>query len=539
MTDNAHAGLRISMWDDDELENDLDLLPASAVTSSPVTLLRGSKAAPSSSPTAVPGLELNASSSVDTRSAPTQTPSNNHHLSFDSKRSVFGTEVTANPGSDIDWQLAAAFRARASTLLTGALQSRESMTVEAQRELGRSLILDMLDAAAQEAISGGTAVFDAQQQQQLAKAVFDQMFGLGRMQPLIDDERVENVEIYGDEVLLERSDGSLHVMPPVAENDHELTEFLGFLATRGEGSTRQFSEAHPRLHMRLEDGSRLAATAWITPRPAIVIRRHRLTRVSLEDLVGRGTLTPVMASFLRAAVPAKKSFVVSGAQGGGKTTLIRALCAELDPWERIGTFETEYELHLHEMPEKHRRVVAWEARQGSGERAADGRPAGEITLGECLYDSFRFNLSRQIVGEVRGPEILDMIKAMQSGAGSLSTTHAANAVGAISKLITCALEAGPHVTEAYAQRAIAEHIDLIVHLSLVDTRDADGVYRRQRYVSEIIAVHPGEKGPATTHIFKSDGRQAGTAKVLPTDYLDLVDYGFDYAAFTAEAGDQP
>ena len=77
------------------------------------------------------------------------------------------------------------------------------------------------------------------------------------------------------------------------------------------------------------------------------------------------------------------------------------MCAEIDPLEAIGTFETEYELHLHELPDRHRIVHPWEARPGSGERGADGRQAGEFTLDEALVDSFRFNLARQIVGEVR------------------------------------------------------------------------------------------------------------------------------------------
>ena len=115
---------------------------------------------------------------------------------------------------------------------------------------------------------------------------------------------------------------------------------------------------------------------------------------------------------------------MAGAQGAGKTTLVRALCAEIPKHEAIGTFETEYELHLHELRDQHPIVFAWEARPGSGERGPDGRQAGEFTLSEALFDSFRFNLSRQIVGEVRGHEILAMLKAMESGAGSISTTHA-------------------------------------------------------------------------------------------------------------------
>ena len=84
--------------------------------------------------------------------------------------------------------------------------------------------------------------------------------------------------------------------------------------------------------------------------------------------------------------------------------LVRALCAEIDAYEALGTFETEYELHLHELG-RHKVVHAWEARPGSGERGPDGRMAGEFTLDEALVDSFRFNLSRQIVGEVRGQEM--------------------------------------------------------------------------------------------------------------------------------------
>ena len=189
-------------------------------------------------------------------------------------------------------------------------------------------------------------------------------------------------------------------------------------------------------------------------------------------------MTPTAASFLRAAVRARRSIVVAGAQGAGKTTLVRALCAEIDAMEAIGTFETEYELHLHELG-RHKVVHAWEARPGSGERGADGRQAGEFTLDEALVDSFRFNLSRQIVGEVRGKEIWAMIKAMESGTGSISTTHAADAVAAVRKLVTCAMEAGPHVTQGLATSKLAATVDLIVQLSM-ETKAVPGGAQRTR-----------------------------------------------------------
>jgi type IV secretory pathway ATPase VirB11/archaellum biosynthesis ATPase len=320
----------------------------------------------------------------------------------------------------------------------------------------------------------------------------------------------------------------------VADSDEELLDFLAFIASRAEGNARPFSPARPSLHMTLDGGARLAATAWITPRPVVVIRRHRLRRVSLADLTERTMLTPLTASFLAAAVRARRSIVVSGPQGAGKTTLVRALTEELPSWERIGTFETEYELFLHELPGRFASVAAWEARPGSGERGPDGRQAGEITLDDCLYDSFRFNLDRQIVGEVRGREVLAMFKAMQSGAGSISTTHAASAVGAIRKLVTCALEAGPQVTVAYAERVVAEHIDLIVHLGMDVLPGGPNGPARRRYVSEVIAVQPGEHGPAHSHVFRPVPTPAGIVAapgVLPDEYRSLAGHGFDLEGY--------
>ncbi len=310
----------------------------------------------------------------------------------------------------------------------------------------------------------------------------------------------------------------------MADSDQELIDFLVFLASRSEVNARSFSEAQPRLHLRLDGGSRLAAAAWVTPRPSVVIRRHRLMQVTLDDLVAREMMTPVAASFLRAAVRARKSIVVAGAQGAGKTTLVRALCAEIDA--------TGGDRHLRD------RVRAAPARARTGTRsstpgrpapapasaAPDGRQAGEFTLDEALVDSFRFNLSRQIVGEVRGKEIWAMIKAMESGTGSISTTHAADAVAAVRKLVTCAMEAGPHVTQGLATSKLAATVDLIVQLSMETTPRRRAARTGTRRVAEIIALAPGERetGYATTHVFRADASGVAVPDVLPDEYRALA-----------------
>lgn len=435
--------------------------------------------------------------------------------------------------SDVDWTLVSALRAQASEQLSQAVASdRARLDKAAQQELGRSIVLDLIESAMAEAVDAGEGSWSLARQQSTAQAVFDSLFRLGRLQPLVDDDRIENIVIVGhDNVQLELIDGTLVPGPAVADSDQELIDFLVFLASRSEVNARSFSEAQPSLHMRLDGGSRLAAVAWVTTRPSVVIRRHRLMRVTLDDLVAREMMTPVLASFLRAAVRARCSIVVAGAQGAGKTTLVRALCAEIDELEAIGTFETEYELHLQELG-RHKVVIPWEARPGSGERGPDGRQSGEFTLDEALIDSFRFNLSRQIVGEVRGREIWAMIKAMESGTGSISTTHAADGVAAVRKLVTCAMEAGQHVTQGLATSKLAATVDLIVQLSLETTVEAAGAQRTRR-VSEVIALAPGERevGYATTHVFRTDASGVAVPDVLPDDYRRLAQHGFDLSAY--------
>jgi pilus assembly protein CpaF len=447
------------------------------------------------------------------------------------------TTVNHPISSDVDWSVVAALRAQASEQLSQAVAAdRGRLDKAAQEELGRAIVLDLIESTVADRVNAGGMTLSVGEQDGLARAVFDSLFRLGRLQPLVDDDRLENIIITGhDNVLLELTDGSLVDGPDVADSDEELIDFLVFLASRSEVNARGFSEAQPRLHLRLDGGSRLAAAAWVTPRPSVVIRRHRLMEVTLDDLVARQMLTPVTASFLHAAVRARKSIVVSGSQGAGKTTLVRALCAEIDPLEAIGTFETEYELHLHELHDRHRIVHPWEARPGSGERGADGRQAGEFTLDEALVDSFRFNLSRQIVGEVRGKEIWAMIKAMESGTGSISTTHASDAVAALRKLVTCAMEAGPHVTHALATSKLASTIDLIVHLDLRTVSDG-GTSRRRRRVAEIIALDPGERetGYATTHVFAPDLDGTAVPAVLPDAYRALAAHGFDLGGYLAQ-----
>jgi len=435
----------------------------------------------------------------------------------------------------VDWTLVAGLRVQASERLS-ALMSGTSWDKEEQHRQGWAVIRQLLDEDTADALASGREVRSPAEQEAVGQAVFDAVFRLGRLQPLVDDPDIENIMITGhDRVVVETANGTMRHADPVADSDEELAEFLAFLAARSD-NPRPFTQANPSLHLMLEGGARLSA-ALDTARLSVMIRRHRVGEVTLEDLVEWGSLSPVLADFLRAAVRARKSLVVSGAQGAGKTTLVRALCAELDPWEPVGTFETEYELFLHQLPNKHHTVRAWEVRAGSGERGADGRSSGSRTTDEQIYDSFRFNLGRQILGEIRGPEVWQMVKLMESGSGSISTTHAANAQAAMRKLITCAMEAGPQVSQELAALKLADTVDLVVHLACDVTRDADGEARKHRYVDEVLEVTPGElpRGFATNEIFARTAGRCAVANIRPDSlWDDLIAAGFNALGFERE-----
>jgi Flp pilus assembly CpaF family ATPase len=371
----------------------------------------------------------------------------------------------------------------------------------AQRALGAEIVRDLLRVHVEADARAGRLGIPPAAQQALHRAVLDSLFGLGRLQPLVDDPDLENIEIYGAaRVVLQYADGRLVEGPPVAESDAELIDAVAFLAARQQGNERAFSPASPLLHLRLDGGARLAAAAWVTPVPVVVIRLHRLRSVTLADLAARGTLTPESAAFLAAAVRANKSIVVAGPMGAGKTTLVRALCAEFDPYEAVATVETEYELHLHELADRHRRVHAFEARPGGGELLADGRSSGEVTLDDLVRTVWRHNVTRIVVGEVRGPEVLTMLNVMSGGAGSLCTVHADSARAAVDRLVTLAMGAGPHVSAEFARRQVAEHIDIIVHLAVQPSSDGSAP---SRYVREVVGLEHTGDGPAITDLWRA------------------------------------
>jgi Flp pilus assembly CpaF family ATPase len=362
----------------------------------------------------------------------------------------------------------------------------------------------------------------------LHEAVVAELAGLGRLKILLSDPQVENVHLLGcDQVRVERSDGSVSRAAPVADTDEELRQMLQALARQGPGTERALTTSTPLLDRELVDGSRLAAADQITPRPYAAIRRHRYVDISLEQLVGLGTLDELTCRFLAAAVDARANIMVAGAADAGKTTLLRALAARIPRHEAFVVLEESRELGLHTTG-RHPWAMSFEARQGHGERGPDGTPQGRITLDELIAFALRMSAPRIIVGEVRSHEIVAMLKAMRSSLGSMCTIHTRSAAAVLDRIIELALSHGRGMSAELAQRMAAGSLDLIVYLTLRDERARGG--SKLRYVSDIVEVHDSlEAGRVvTTELFGPGPHGRAVPRHLPEHLADrLALAGYD------------
>ena len=340
-----------------------------------------------------------------------------------------------------------------------------------RRELARQRILAWLERYAGEQFAEGRPALTPGEERRMGQAVLDALFGLGRLQALVDDPTVENIDVNGcDRVWITRADGTKEAGAPVAESDGALIEVIRSAAARLGLSERRFDTGRPELDLRLPDGSRLSAVMAVSARPAVSIRRHRFVDVTLDDLVTMGSMDGEVASLLAGAVRARKNIVVSGAMNTGKTTLLRALASEIPRRERLVTIEQAFELGLDRVPARHPDVVALEA------RPANVEGEGEIGVAALVRRALRMNADRVIVGEVLGDEIIPMLNAMSQGrSGSMCTIHADSSAGAFRRIASYAVQAPERLPVESTNLLIAGAVHFVVHLEVEATAVAEPV----------------------------------------------------------------
>ncbi len=401
-----------------------------------------------------------------------------------------------------------------------AEDGRRPMSPEDEREYARSLVVQVLEDHARTEIAEGRLAPSPEEEAELHTAIHSALFGVGRLQPLLDDPNVENIDINGcDHVFVQYGDGREEVLPPVAESDDELVELIQVLGAYSGLSSRPFDLANPQLDLRLPDGSRLSAVMGVCARPAVSIRKSRLGKVFLSDLVGTGTMSPEVAAFLRAAVAARKNIMIAGATNSGKTTLLRALANEIPPNERLITVEKALELGLGEFPDLHPNVVAFE------ERLPNSEGAGAIPMAELVRRSLRMNPSRVIVGEVLGDEIVTMLNAMSQGNdGSLSTIHANSSVEVFNRIATYAIQSAEHLAIEATHMLMAGSLNFVVFLRKRNEYATGG--RLVRVVESIREVTGVDGRVLSSEVFApgSDGRAVPFAPISCVADLEAVGY---------------
>jgi pilus assembly protein CpaF len=374
--------------------------------------------------------------------------------------------VPANANGAVEAEVITAIRAQVRNRLaehaTGA-----PMSAGQRRDLATRYVAEALDAHARAALGDGRAPLDAAAEARVGQAVVDSLVGLGRLQRLMDDTRVENIDVNGcDNVFASYTDGRRERSDPVADSDIELVAMVrGYaaeagMAGDGEGEERRFDRGVPRLSLRLPDGSRLFAVMSVSKRPLVSIRRHPLMDYSLGDLVANGTLDAPLAGVLAAIVRARCNVVISGGTNTGKTQTLRALAKAIPPGERLVTIEDAFELDLDADPLAHPNVAALQAREPN----IEGH--GAVDMAELVRWGLRMNPSRVIVGEARGSEVLPLLNAMSQGNdGSIATIHASSSQQAFTRLATYAIQAPERLSFDASAMLIAGAVDFVVHLA--------------------------------------------------------------------------
>ena len=312
----------------------------------------------------------------------------------------------------------------------------------------------------------------ASEKQQISSEVLHEVFGLGPLEPLLQDTSISDILVNGHKQVYVERKGLLELTNVRFHDDGHLLRIIYRIVSQ---VGRRVDESNPMVDARLADGSRV--NAIIPPLaldgPLLSIRRFGTDKLMPEDLVAKTSLTPGMMQLLEAAVKARLNIIVSGGTGSGKTTLLNALSVFISPKERIITIEDAAELQL-----KQPHLARLET------RPANVEGQGAVRQRQLLVNSLRMRPDRIIVGEVRGEEALDMLQAMNTGHdGSLTTVHANSPRDAIARLevMISLANANMHLT------AIRQQIASAVHILIQASRMSDGT-RRVTSITEVTGI---------------------------------------------------
>jgi len=316
-----------------------------------------------------------------------------------------------------------------------------------------------------------------------------EILGLGPLEPLLKDPTISDILANRyDQIYIERG-GRLELTEVRFQDNEHLLKIINKIVSN---VGRHIDESTPMVDARLPDGSRV--NAIIPPLaldgPMLSIRRFGVQRPKLEDLQEKGSLSPEIGEVIKAIPVAKLNILISGGTGSGKTTMLNILSGYIPSSERIITIEDSAELQLQQ-----EHVCRLETRPSN----VEGR--GEITQRDLVRNALRMRPDRIIVGEVRGPEVIDMFQAMNTGhEGSMTTIHANTSRDALLRMETMISLCGINIQEKAMRQMISSSLNVIIQLA----RHSDGV-RRLVSLSEITGMESGMISMQDVFVFERHG----------------------------------
>ena len=374
-----------------------------------------------------------------------------------------------------------------------ALQVSIMKRIDFSREVPDREVLDLIDSHLTAEAPPELLFFTVEEKKRLRQDLFHSIRRLDVLQDLLEDASVTEIMVNGPDSIFVEREGELFPYPGSFCSAQKLEDVIQQIVG---AANRVVNTASPIVDCRLSNGDRVnvVLSPVAVNGPILTIRRFPEKPIAMEDLIRLGSVSSETADFLTRCVRAGLNIFISGGTGSGKTTFLNVLTDCIDPKERVITIEDNAEMQIRRVPN----LVQMEARNANVEGC---RP---ISIRDLIKASLRMRPDRIIVGEVRGPEAIDMIQAMNTGHdGSMSTGHANSAADMLARLETMILM-GMDLPVSAVRGQLASGIDLIVHLGRLRDRS-----RKLLEIAEIMGVKDGQIVLSTLFRYTETGEENG------------------------------
>ncbi len=357
---------------------------------------------------------------------------------------------------------------------------------------GPDEVREVIRGCLEQVLQEGALLLNRSEKERLVEDIYHDSRGYGPLEPLLRDERISEIMVNNAHQIFIEKEGKIELSDCRFYDERHLLRIIDRMVSE---VGRRIDESSPMCDARLPDGSRI--NAIIPPLaidgPCLTIRKFRRDPLRMPHLVAYGTLSRGMADFLRGCVEAKLNLLVSGGTGSGKTTLLNVLSSFIPHGERLITIEDAAELQLQQP-----HVIRLETRPVNAEGV------GGVNQLELLKNSLRMRPDRILLGEVRGPEALALLQAMNTGhEGSLTTLHANGTRDALSRLETMVLMTGMELPLRAIREQLASSLDLIIQIE----RSTDGT-RRVTSITEVAGMEGDSVLLQDLFVFRREGVQS-------------------------------